>query len=187
MQSRSIPSVTLYIRITDEKGNRRYERVYRRNPQLSGGVYCLHLYENGKRKWATVGIDINARSKLVWRKESELLSRLIEATPSPATPKSLEELRGAFLHDRRTTRKRDGSPLDPDTIRSYELVTREFLEVIKRKLPSEITKQDLKDWRKTSGPSARRYEGAWVESGFQHRSCQLSRPSLLDRLHHSHS
>ncbi len=33
MQSRSIPSVTLYIRLTDEKGKRRYERVNRRNPQ----------------------------------------------------------------------------------------------------------------------------------------------------------
>ena len=30
MQSRSIPSVTLYICLTDEKGNRRYERVNRR-------------------------------------------------------------------------------------------------------------------------------------------------------------
>jgi len=36
MPSRSIPSVTLYIRITDEKGNRRYERVNRRKPQLKG-------------------------------------------------------------------------------------------------------------------------------------------------------
>ena len=50
MQSRSIPSVTLYIRITDEQGNRRYERVNRRNPQLNGGVDCLHFYGNGKRK-----------------------------------------------------------------------------------------------------------------------------------------
>jgi hypothetical protein len=31
MQSRSIPIVTLYIRIADEKGDRRYERVNRRN------------------------------------------------------------------------------------------------------------------------------------------------------------
>jgi hypothetical protein len=46
----SIPSVTLYIRITDEQRDRRYERVNRRNPQLNGGVYCLHLYESGERK-----------------------------------------------------------------------------------------------------------------------------------------
>ena len=43
MRARSIPSVTLYIRITDENGNRRYERVNRRKPQLSGGIYCLHF------------------------------------------------------------------------------------------------------------------------------------------------
>jgi hypothetical protein len=95
MQSRSIPSVTLYIRITDEKANRRYERVNRRKPQLNGGVYCLHFYENGKRKWATVGTDINAALKARMEKESELLTRPIEAKPSPATPKSLEGLRTA--------------------------------------------------------------------------------------------
>jgi hypothetical protein len=49
---RNLPTVSLYIRITDVNG-RRYERVNRRNPQLEGGVYCLHFYENGKRKWET--------------------------------------------------------------------------------------------------------------------------------------
>ncbi len=146
MQSRSIPSVTLYVRITDEKGNRRYERVNRRKPQLNGGVYCLHFYENGKRKWATVGTDINAALKARMEKESELLTRPVEAKPSPAAPKSLEELRTAFIHDKKTTFKRDGSPLDPDTITSYEKVTREFLDIVKRVHPTQITKQDLKDW-----------------------------------------
>ena len=44
MQSRSMPSGTLYIRrTTDEKGDRRYERVNRRNPQLNGGTYYIPL------------------------------------------------------------------------------------------------------------------------------------------------
>jgi integrase/recombinase XerD len=146
MQSRSIPSVTLYIRITDEKGNRRYERVNRRNPQLNGGVYCLHFYENGKRKWATVGTDINAALEVRMTKESKLLSRPVEAKPSPAAPKSLEDLRTAFIHDKKTTFKKDGSPLDPDTITHYEKVTRVFLDTIQQKMPSQVTKQDLKDW-----------------------------------------
>jgi len=115
MPSRSIPSVTLYIRITDEKSKRHYERVSRRNPQLNGGVYCLHFYENGKRKWATVGTDINAALKVRMTKESELLTSPVEAKPSPAAPKSLEELRTAFIHDKKTTFKKDGSPLDPPT------------------------------------------------------------------------
>jgi len=61
--SQPLPSVSLYIRITDAKG-RRYERVNRRNPQIATGpnVYCLHFYENGRRKWETVGTDINAAS-----------------------------------------------------------------------------------------------------------------------------
>jgi hypothetical protein len=40
---RNLPSVSLYIRITDKKGRRHYERVNRRNPQLEGGVYCLNF------------------------------------------------------------------------------------------------------------------------------------------------
>ena len=37
-------------------------------------------------------------------------------------------------------------PLDPDTITHYEQVTREFLDTVKRSLPSEVTKHYLKDW-----------------------------------------
>ena len=93
MQTRSIPSVTLYIRITDEKGTRRYERVNRRKPQLSGGTYCLHFYTpDGKRKWTTVGTDINAALKARMEKESELLTRPVGAKPSPT---ATEALRGA--------------------------------------------------------------------------------------------
>ena len=98
MQARSIPSVTLYIRITDEKGNRHYERVNRRKPQLSGGIYCLHFYTpEGKRKWETVGTDINAALKARMEKESELLTCPVEAKPSPTAPKRLEELRTSFI------------------------------------------------------------------------------------------
>ena len=70
-----------------------------------------------------------------------------ETAPSPkAQPRTLDELRTSFLHDKRTTRKKDGTPLDPETIRSYELVTRSFIDTIKRTLPSQITKQDMRDW-----------------------------------------
>lgn len=58
---KSLPSVSLYIRITDEKGRRRYERIRRRNPQMCGpkDVYCLHFYEKNKRKWLSVGTDLS--------------------------------------------------------------------------------------------------------------------------------
>lgn len=44
---KSLPSGSLYIRITDEKGRRRYEPIRRRNPQMCGpkDIDCLHFYE----------------------------------------------------------------------------------------------------------------------------------------------
>jgi hypothetical protein len=55
--------------------------------------------------------------------------------------KTLEEFRTDFLRDKETTVRSDGTPLDSDTVRTYNLVTREFLGTIKRSLPSEITRQ----------------------------------------------
>jgi integrase/recombinase XerD len=146
-----IPSVSLYIRINDEKG-RRYERIHRRNPQICApqDVYAIHYYENGKRKWVSVGTDLSAANAARGQKEQELALQSKEKSeppkPSPAKPKTLEELRTAFITDRKTTIKKDGSPLDPDTIRSYENETRRFLDTVNRCLPTEITRQDLKTW-----------------------------------------
>lgn len=149
----TLPSVSLYIRITESNGKRRYERVKRgRNPQMCGphDVYCLHFYEGSKRKWDTVGTDLEAAVSARFRKESELAVRskdtAAQPEPSRTAPKSLEELRTAFIHDKKTTFKKDGFPLDADTITSYEKVTRAFLDIIKRTLPGEITRQDLRDW-----------------------------------------
>lgn len=149
---KSLPSVSLYIRITDQKDRRRYERIRRRNPQVCGprDVYCLHFYEKGKRKWLSVGTDLNVANAARGQKEQELLllnkDGAAQPKPSPSVPKTLEELRTAFIHDKRTTIKKDGTLLHPNTIRSFEVVTRAFLDTIKRTLPSEVTKQDLKDW-----------------------------------------
>jgi len=149
---KSLPSVSLYIRITDEKGRRRYERIRRRNPQMCGprDVYCIHFYAKRRRKWLSVGADLNVANAARGEKEQELLlpskDESAQAKPSPTAPKSLEDLRTAFIHDKKTTIKKDGTPLHPDTIRSFEVVTRGFLDTIKRTIPSEVTKQDLKDW-----------------------------------------
>jgi hypothetical protein len=72
---KNLPLVSLYIRITDEKGRRRYQRIRRRNPQICGpsDVYCIHFYENGKRKWLSVGTDLNAANAARGQKEQELL------------------------------------------------------------------------------------------------------------------
>jgi hypothetical protein len=66
------PTVTLYIRITDQNGRRHYERVNRRNPQ-TGGIFCLHYFSpEGKRTWLTVGGDINQALNVRFKKESDL-------------------------------------------------------------------------------------------------------------------
>ena len=54
------PTVSLYIRITDEKGRRRYERVRPRSPQPCGlrDNYDL-LYYVPKMTWEQVGQDYN--------------------------------------------------------------------------------------------------------------------------------
>jgi hypothetical protein len=138
-----MPKVSIYTRATTG-GSRRYVKATRG----STGPFFLRYEINGKRVWEGLGTRTytfalaDARSK-----ESSLLRE--EATPpkpSPAAPKSLEELRTAFIHDKKTTFKKDGTALDPDTISSYEKVTREFLDIIKKSNPAQITKQDLKDW-----------------------------------------
>jgi integrase len=92
-----------------------------------------------------------AHTRSLWpthaRREFLLLrNEALPPKPSPVAPKSLEELRTAFIHDKKTTFKKDGTRLDPDTITSYEKVTRKFLDTIKRTTPAQVTRQDLKDW-----------------------------------------
>jgi hypothetical protein len=98
----------------------------------------------------SIGTDLHAANAARGQKEQELLllskDEATKSKPSPAGPKKLEELRTAFIHDKRTTIKKDGTPLEPGTIRSFKGVTRGFLDTIKRTLPSEDAKQDLKDW-----------------------------------------
>ena len=79
--------------------------------------------------------------------------RLLEAvTPAP-TPvvearakKTLRDLQAEFLEYKRTTKKKDGTPLDKETIDSYEQQTNEFLTGCKVSYPEEITGQHLRNY-----------------------------------------
>jgi|ERR1700678_143219 len=108
--------VTLYARVADAQGKRHYERIRHRNPQLGPGIiYCLRFEVDGKRKWETVGTDVNAASRRKGEREQELLSgvkAVAEAKPSPAQPESIEGHREAFLSDKRTSRKKNGELRD---------------------------------------------------------------------------
>ena len=76
------PSVSLYIRITDEKGRRRYERVRPRSLQPCGprDNYAL-LYYVPKMTWEQVGQDYNVRRRAT--KEHELLQAARDKSASP--------------------------------------------------------------------------------------------------------
>jgi hypothetical protein len=139
-----MPKVSIYTRATTGGSRRRYTKATRG----STGPFFLRYEIDGKRVWEGLRTRTytfalaDARSK-----ESSLLREdATQPRRSPDAPKSLEELLTAFIHDKKTTFKKDGTPLDPDTISSYEKVTREFLDIIKRSTPAQITKQDLKDW-----------------------------------------
>lgn len=88
-------------------------------------VYC-HRYEvNGKRRWETIGPDLQAAATARVEKESALILDARSAAqpkPSPKAPESLEALR------------------------AYETLTREFVDFAKVRIPAEITKQVLKAW-----------------------------------------
>src|SRR6202008_4322354 len=68
------PTVSLYIRITDEKGRRRYERVLPCSPQPCGprDNYAL-LHDVPKMTWEQVGQDYNEAVGRRAAKEHELL------------------------------------------------------------------------------------------------------------------
>jgi integrase len=55
-------------------------------------------------------------------------------------------LRKAFLEDKRTTIKSDGSPLEPNSLRSYELVTVFQPRDPAIVYPVQVTRQSLKFW-----------------------------------------
>jgi len=94
------PSVSLYIRISDEKGRRHYERVRPRSPQP-----CGQDYNEAVRRRAAKEHEL----LLAAREERE---RATEPDATPKAPSSLEELRNAFLAMKRKERKRDRTPLD---------------------------------------------------------------------------
>ena len=82
------PTVSLYIRIRDEKGHRRYERVRPRSPQPCGprDNYAL-LYYVPKMTWEQVGQDYNEAIRRRAAKEHELLLATREEREHSSQPR----------------------------------------------------------------------------------------------------
>ncbi len=145
-----IPSVSLYLR---RASTRRYERIRVRNPQLCqpGDVYCLHIWHDRQRKWITVGSDHVEALRQKMLKENELLRLGHSPTDSSKGKReqaaiTLESLRARFITYKRTATKKDGTPLDEETITAYEQQTQEFLSTCGVRLPGELTGQSLRDY-----------------------------------------
>jgi len=131
--------VTVYVRI-----NRKYRVATRKDE----APFFLRYQKDGKRVWQEAGVgyynEAVAQARL--REAALLRAESDPPKPSPAPDPTLEQQRIAFLHDKQTTVRNDGTPLDLDTVHHYTKKTREFLDAVKRKHAREITKQDMKDW-----------------------------------------
>jgi integrase len=111
------------------------------------------LYYVPKMTWEQVGQDYNEAVRRRAAKEQELLLGVREERERSAqpdttlkAPSSLEELRNAFLAQKRKDRKKDRTPLQEETIRGYEWLTRDFLDITKCQFPGDITGEHVNNW-----------------------------------------
>jgi len=133
---KSLPSVSLYMRTTDEKDRRRYERIRRRNPQICGPKGCVlpsllqareaqvverwnrpeHRHRRARPEGAGAFGPEHGRSNPV-------------QTISPPHP-SHWRIFERYLSTTKRPPSKGRHALHPNTIRSFEVVTRGFLDTI---------------------------------------------------------
>jgi integrase len=132
------------------KGKRRWIEASKTNSRHDDTVFFLRWLPQGAKnyKYESIGKVTWAAGRI--RRASKELEISQDGgaglPPTLSQPKTLEEFRTEFLRDKETTFKKDGTPQDSETIRCYGLATREFLDIVKRTQPDQITKQDMKDW-----------------------------------------
>jgi len=122
------------------------------------GVYHLSFYVGDKRKQESVGKDAVLAQRALERK---IASEPEESAP-PAPQKTrltLATFREQFMAFKRTSAKKDGTPLDKETVDAYEQQTTEFLSVCQHRFPAEVDGMDL-----------RRYMATLREQGKSHRT-----------------
>ncbi len=136
------------------------------------GVYHLRYAKAGKRVWESVGKDaadaLRERATVEWVLNNpenvnmlrpELRQRMPVLTPATLVKPKLSDLKTRFLEFKRTTAKKDGTPLDAETITAYEQQVTEFLSLCEHQYPAEVDAEDL-----------RRYMAALRKRGLSHRS-----------------
>lgn len=122
------------------------------------GVYHLSFYVGDKRKQEKVGKNAVLAQRAL---EQKIASEPEESTsPIPKqTRTTLAECKEQFVAFKQTTAKRDGTPLDKETVDAYEQQVTEFLGVCKHKYPADVDGMDL-----------RLYMAALRQRGLSHRS-----------------
>jgi hypothetical protein len=136
-------SVSIYIR---KSGIRAYELASPRKAHV-GAIFVLRYKQRGKRVWQTPD-DVHSYDQAkvqANKKRIELLVEqaniemgvlpAVEAKPVPPPHPPLSDLKERFLEFKRTTCKKDGTPLDEETVDAYEQQVTEFLKACQHEYP----------------------------------------------------
>ena len=127
-------------------------------------VYYVRYGLSGKQRFECVGsdpflaMDRKVQLERIIEDPSGLIGEPAKPTAAPEK-RTWTDRREAFLNLKRTATKKDGTPLDAETISAYEQQAAEFLSVCEQTYADEITANDL-----------RRYKSVLRERGLTHRS-----------------
>lgn len=123
------------------------------------GVYHLSFYVGGRRKQENVGKHAVLAQRAYERKIASEPDEVVPVAKPTPTRTTLAQLKTKFIVYKRSTAKRDGTPLDEETITAYEQQTTEFLANCQHEYPGEVDGMDL-----------RLYTAAPRKRGLTHRS-----------------
>jgi integrase len=146
----AIFSVSVYSRITDANGKRRYAQADHRKLYPDGTIFVLRYEVAGKRRWETLkGGGVRYAMAIAKVRESELLTGAInKAKNAPVVPVAKEpEKPTRMTVDQAIDRYlRNASTKSPRTYHGYTYTMRQFRESCQKQFLDQITKQDLYDF-----------------------------------------
>lgn len=100
------------------------------------GVYHLSFYVGGRRKQENVGKHAVLAQRAYERKIASEPDEVVPVAKPTPTRTTLAQLKTKFIVYKRSTAKRDGTPLDEETITAYEQQTTEFLANCQHEYPN---------------------------------------------------
>ena len=152
--------VALYVRIC-KNGKQRYELADPKVAYKMGTPFVLRYVQDGKRVWQTLNNCPNYIAAEAARRRLELdfwtgdtasqrdwhrHYTIPKAAPKPAAKTTLGDWKEKFLQFKKTTKRKDGTPLDGETLTAYQQQVTEFLAVAKKQYADQIDGQDLRNY-----------------------------------------